>query len=319
MWAVLSTKSHQYHAAALAGNGAQGSTCRGENKDEGMPINYDKLMQTGSKDVASSYDDRDTMLYALGVGFMRDPLNKDELPFVYENGLKTVPTMATVIGWKSADLVLRLGLNYLMVVHGEQRLTLHKTLPSSADVVFDERVVGAYDKGEKGALILIEREVREKQSGDKLCTLGMTIFARGDGGFGGPKEGAPEPHVLPSRAPDLVHEADTRVDQAFLYALSGDRNPLHRDPAFAKMAGFPRPILHGLCTYGTACRSIVSTVCKYDPAKIKQFDGRFSAPVFPGETVVTEMWVDGNVVSYRSKLKERDVIVLNNGKCVLAE
>jgi acyl dehydratase len=281
-------------------------------------LKYDELMQAGSKNLAASYGDRETMLYALGVGFMRDPLNKDELPFVYENGLKTVPTMATVIGWASADLVLRLNLNLLLVVHGEQRLTLHKALPSAADVVFDERVVGAYDKGDKGALILIEREVREKQSGDKLCTLGMTIFARGDGNFGGPKEGAPEPHALPTRAPDLVHEADTRQDQAFIYALSGDRNPLHRDPAFAKMAGFPRPILHGLCSYGTACRSIISTVCKYDSTRITGFDVRMSAPVFPGETIVTEMWVDGNIVSYRSKLKERDVVVLNNGKCTLA-
>jgi acyl dehydratase len=115
-----------------------------------------------------------------------------------------------------------------------------------------------------------------------------------------------------------VHAADTRPDQAFLYALSGDRNPLHRDPNFAKMAGFPRPILHGLCTYGTACRSVLSTRCDYNPAKITSFDARFSAPVFPGETIVTEMWVDGPVVSFRSKLKERDVVVLNNGKCTLA-
>ena len=124
--------------------------------------------------------------------------------------------------------------------------------------------------------------------------------------------------MLPTRAPDLVHEADTRQDQAFIYALSGDRNPLHRDPSFAKMAGFPRPILHGLCSYGTACRSIISTVCKYDSKKIVGFDARFSAPVFPGETIVTEMWVDGNIVSYRCKLKERDVVVINNGKCTLA-
>ena len=154
--------------------------------------------------------------------------------------------------------------------------------------------------------------------GDKLCTLMSSTFARGDGGFGGPKDGAPEPHKLPDRKPDLVHECDTRPDQAFIYALSGDRNPLHRDPNVAKMAGFPRPILHGLCTYGTACRAVISSVCKYDAAKITGFDVRFSAPVFPGETIITEMWVDGPVVSFRSRLKERDVVVLNNGKCTLA-
>jgi acyl dehydratase len=284
-----------------------------------MPINYDELMQAKSSGLTVSYGDRETMLYALGVGFMRDPMNKDELSFVYENDLKTVPTMATVIGFSAGGTLARANINYLMVVHGEQRLTLHKPLPSAADVVFDERVVGVFDKGkDKGAVILLERAMREKNSGDPLCTLLMTIFARGDGGFGGPKEGAPEPHLLPTRAPDLVHECDTRPDQAFLYALSGDRNPLHRDPNIAKMVGFPRPILHGLCTYGTACRAIISTICKYDASKITGFDVRFSAPVFPGETIVTEMWVDGATVSFRSKLKERDVVVLNNGKCTLA-
>ena len=244
-------------------------------------------------------------------------MNEAELKFVYENDLQTVPTFATVIGWGQATLA-RSGINYLMVVHGEQRLTMHKPLPVEAEVIADDRVVGAIDKGEgKGALVLMEKVIREKKSGDKLCTLGSTIFARGDGGFGGPKEGAPAPHSLPSRAPDIVHACDTRQDQAFLYALSGDRNPLHRDPKIAKMAGYERPILHGLCSYGTACRAVISTVCKYDAKKIVGFDARFSSPVYPGETIVTEMWVDGSVVSFRCKLKERDVVVLNNGKCTL--
>jgi acyl dehydratase len=282
-----------------------------------MPIIYDEIMQLKSTGDEFSYGDRETMLYALGIGFMRDPLNEAELPFVYENGLRTVPTMATVIT-AGQSMIGRSGVNFLMVVHGEQRLTMHKPLPPYADIVADDRVVGAFDKGkDKGALIVTEKIIREKKSGDKLCTLSSTTFARGDGGFGGPKEGAPEPHPLPSRKPDLVHEADTRADQAFLYALSGDRNPLHRDPKVSQMAGFPRPILHGLCTYGTACRSVISTVCKYDPAKIVGFDVRFSAPVFPGETIVTEMWVDGAIVSFRSRLKERDVVCLNNGKCTL--
>ncbi len=283
-----------------------------------MPINYDEIMQLKSTGDTFRYTDREAMLYALGVGFMRDPMNPQELKYVYENDLQTVPTFATVIGWGQATLA-RSGINYLMVVHGEQRLTLHKPLPVEAEVIADERVAGAIDKGEgKGALILMEKVIREKKSGDKLCTLGVTIFARGDGGFGGPKDGAPVPHALPVRAPDLEVACDTRPDQALLYALSGDRNPLHRDPNVAKMAGYPRPILHGLCTYGTACRAVISSVCKYDAKKITGFDARFSAPVFPGETIVTEIWVDGSVVSFRCKLKERDVVVLNNGKCTLA-
>lgn len=284
-----------------------------------MPINYDELMQAKSSGLTASYTDRETMLYALGIGFGRDPMNEAELPFVYENGLKAIPTMATVIGWGAGSIMAKSGINYLMVVHGEQRVTMHKPLPAAADVVMDERVLGIFDKGaDKGAVLVTERVMKDAKSGDKLCTLMSSTFARGDGGFGGPKDGAPEPHKLPDRKPDLVHECDTRPDQAFLYALSGDRNPLHRDPKVAKMAGFPRPILHGLCTYGTACRAVISTVCKYDPHRIAGFDVRFSAPVFPGETIVTEMWVDGTVVSFRSRLKERDVVVLNNGKCTLA-
>jgi acyl dehydratase len=282
-----------------------------------MPIDYGQIMQLKLAGAPFRYTERDTMLYALGIGFMRDPLNAKELPFAYENGLRAVPTMATVLAF-AQSVIGRTGVNFLMLVHGEQRLTLHKPMPSFADVVADERITGVYDKGpDKGALIVTEKIIRDSNTGEKLCTLSATAFARGDGGFDGPKEGAPEPHTIPTRAPDLVHEADTRPDQAFLYALSGDRNPLHRDPNVSKMAGFQRPILHGLCTYGIACRSVLSTVCDYDPARIADFDARFSAAVFPGETIVTEMWLDGSMLSFRSRVKERDVICLNNGKCTL--
>jgi acyl dehydratase len=282
-----------------------------------MAINYDEIMQLKASGLPFSYRDRDTMLYALGIGFGRDPLNEAELPFVYENGLRTVPTLSTVVSWGSA-IIGKSGINYLYVLHGEQRLTVHRPMPVAAEILADERITGAFDKGEKGAIVLVEKTLRLKDTGEKLCTLTATTVARRDGGFGGPKEGAPEPHPLPTRAPDLVQACDTRPDQAFLYALSGDRNPLHRDPKVAKLAGFPRPILHGLCTYGIACRAIISTVCQYDPDRIAGFDARFSAPVFPGETIVTEIWVDGRVVSFRSKVKERDLVVINNGKCTLA-
>ncbi|MBL8781450.1 MAG: MaoC family dehydratase N-terminal domain-containing protein [Alphaproteobacteria bacterium] len=282
-----------------------------------MTVTYDGLMSLKSEGDEFTYTDRETMLYALGVGFGRDPMNEAELPFVYENGLKTVPTLATVIAWGQRTIG-QSGINYLMVVHGEQRLTVHKPLPASATIVADERVSGAVDKGAgKGALIFTEKVIRLKGTNEKLCTLGGTIFARGDGGFGGPSTGAIEPHPIPERKADVVHEADTRADQALLYRLSGDRNPLHSDPKIATMAGFPRPILHGLCSYGTACRSVLATVCKYDHTLIAGFDVRFSSPVFPGETIVTEMWKDGKVVSFRSKVKERDVVVINNGKCTL--
>ncbi len=282
-----------------------------------MPITYDEIMQLESLAFEASYSDRDAMLYALGVGFGRDPLNAKELKFVYENDLQMVPSFATVIGWGQPTLSGS-GINYLMAVHAEQRLTLHKPLPSEAEVICDARVAGAFDKGVgKGALILIEKKIREKTSNDMLCTLMATVYARGDGGFGGPREGAPAPHMIPERQPDLTVECDTRQDQALLYALSGDRNPLHRDPNVAKLAGYDRPILHGLCTYGTACRAIIGEVCDYDAKRIESFDARFSAPVFPGETIVTEIWTDGSLISFRCKAKERDQVVLNNGKCTL--
>jgi len=291
-----------------------------------MPIDYEDMMQSGATGLVSSYDEKDVMLYALGVGFGRDPLDEKELPFVYENnGLKVVPTFASVISRGEAPpaqqrMPQKSSVNFMMVVDGERRITIHKPLPPKCEVISDERYLDILDKGEgKGAVLIQERVTREKATGDKLFTIVSSIFARGDGGFGGKPQGGPALHEIPERAPDLVKECDTRPDQAFLYALSGDRNPLHRDPNVAKMVGFPRPILHGLCSYGTACRAVLSTLAEYDPARIIQFDVRFSKPVFPGETLVVEMWQDGATVSYRASVKERPgTVVLNNGRVILA-
>ncbi|HEY4076299.1 MAG TPA: MaoC/PaaZ C-terminal domain-containing protein [Rhizomicrobium sp.] len=290
-----------------------------------MPIDYDDMMQSGATGLTARYDEKDVMLYALGVGFGRDPLDEQELAFVYENnGLKVAPTFATIISRGEAPperqrMPQRSGVNFAMVVDGERRISLHKPLPPKCEIVADERYLDILDKGEgRGAVLIQERIVREAATGEKLFTLVSSIFARGDGGFGGKPNGGPPLHEIPDRAPDLVKECDTRPDQAFLYALSGDRNPLHRDPAFAKMVGFPRPILHGLCSYGTACRAILSTLAQYSPERIRQFDVRFSKPVFPGETLVVEMWADGDTISWRASVKERPgAVVLNNGLCLL--
>ena len=142
-------------------------------------------------------------------------------------------------------------------------------------------------------------------------------FARGDGGFGGPSEGQPEPHKVPTRGPDKTIDISTRPDQALVYRLCGDRNPLHSDPEFAKRAGFPKPILHGMCTYGITCRGILQTYADYDPSAFRQHAARFSSPVYPGETVTMDLWKDGNVISFEAKVKARNVAVIKSGKTVL--
>jgi acyl dehydratase len=282
-----------------------------------MAMKYDHLMSLKLEGQRHDYTDRETILYALGVGMGRDPLGEAELDYVFERGaLKTVPTLATVL--TRSALLRDSGFDYTKVLHGEQRLTLHRPLPQAGSLIADSRVVGAYDKGrDKGAVIVTETQVRSAADNQPLFTLGSTTFARGDGGFGGPAGSGPEPHRLPERAPDQVIELETRPDQALLYRLSGDRNPLHADPALAKRVGFPAPILHGLCTYGTACRGILQHVCQYDHTRILGFDVRFSSPVYPGETIAIELWQDGNTVSFRCRVAGRDAVVINNGKCLL--
>ena len=151
-----------------------------------------------------------------------------------------------------------------------------------------------------------------------MPSLTQTTFCRGDGGFGGPERAAPAPHAIPERAPDLVCDLPTRPEMALIYRLSGDVNPLHAEPDFAKAAGFPKPILHGLATFGVAGHALLKSLCGYDPARLTAIAGRFSAPVYPGETIRTEMWRDGNVVSFRARVVERDVIALNNGRAEIA-
>ena len=282
-----------------------------------MPISYPAILDLKTDGQSFAWRDRETMLYALGIGMGADPLNMDELPFVYENNLKAVPTLATVVAWGAGPMG-KTGINYLMVVHGEQSVTFHKPMPTEAQIIADSRIAGAYDKGPgKGAVIYTEIVIKDAKSGEPIATLLGSTFARGDGGFGGPSDGAPTPHEVPTRAPDQSIDIPTRPDQALIYRLSGDRNPLHSDPAIATAAGFPRPILHGLCTYGITCRAVLQTYADYDPAKIKSHAVRFSSPVYPGETITVDMWKDGDTVSFEARVKSRDVTVIKNGKTVL--
>lgn len=284
-----------------------------------MAIDYDRAMNFKIPDVEQTYTERDVMLYALGLGMGADPADRGQLDFVYEQNLKVVPTMAVVLG-ESFDWTYdpQLGMNQMMALHGEEYLTVHKPLPTSGTVVGQRRIVDIVDKGEgRGALILSERKLYNKANGDLLATLRMTGFARADGGFGGPPRQTPPPHPLPDRTPDRTCELGTIEQIALIYRLSGDWVRLHADPDVAHAAGFPRPIMHGLCSYGIACHAVLRTVCDYDPTRLARFDCRFTAPVFPGETFLVDIWVDGKVVSFRSRLKERDVVAISNGRAEL--
>ncbi|HEY4142005.1 MAG TPA: MaoC/PaaZ C-terminal domain-containing protein [Pseudolabrys sp.] len=284
-----------------------------------MAIDYDKLLVLKIPDAEQSYDAKDCILYALGVGLGLDPVNEDELPFVYEKNLKVLPTLGTVLASPGFWLrELDTGIDWVKLVHGEHSMVMHKPLEGHGTLTSKSRVFDVVDKGEgKGAIVYSERTVSDKASGDLICTIVQTTFCRGDGGFGGPVRPQRQPHAIPERTPDHVCELATRPETALIYRLSADLNPLHADPAVAKAAGFPKPILHGLATFGVAGHAVLKTVCGYDPAKLGSIDGRFSAPVYPGETIRTELWRDGDVVSFRAKVVERDVVAINNGRATL--
>lgn len=284
-----------------------------------MAIDYRHLMSLESRDNVYRYGDQETMLYALGVGMGRDPLDERELDFVFERGtLKTLPSMASTVA--RVPLLEDCGWDYSRVLHGEEGLVLHRPLPPAAELVADARVVEAYDKGrDKGALIYTETTVRDAGDGEPLFTLTRGIFARGDGGFGGASGSSPKPHPVPQRSPDASAVRETRPGQALLYRLSGDRNPLHADPALARRVGFPVPILHGLCTCGIACTALLEVACDYDHTRIGGLAVRFSAPVYPGDAITTDLWFDGTVVSFECRVEARGVHVIRNGKCTLRD
>jgi acyl dehydratase len=281
-----------------------------------MAIVYDKLLALDIPDVERAYTERDPIFYALSLGLGQDPVNTDELPFVYEENTKVFPTFPVVAaqpGFWARELDT--GIDWVKVVHGEHDLVLHNPLPARGTLTSHTRVIDVIDKGPgKGALVLSRRQLNDKTTGQLYATITQTTFCRGDGGFGGPARTAPEPHALPTRTPDAVCDLVTRPEMALLYRWNADMNPLHADPAIATAAGFPRPILHGLATFGVSGHAILKTMCGYDPGRFKSMAVRFSAPVYPGETIRTEMWRDGAIVSFRARVIERDVVVLNNGR-----
>lgn len=285
-----------------------------------MTLNYKKVLALDLPQVEHAFGPKDCILYALGVGLGQDPTDERQLAFVYEKNLQVLPTFAVVLGYSPYSFRLpELGITWSHVVHGEHGLRLHKPIPAQGTVLGQVRILDVVDKGiDRGALIYSERGIADKATGDLLATITQTTFCRADGGFGGPKRDTPPPHAIPERAPDMVCDLPTRPETALLYRLSGDVNPLHADPAFAKTAGYPRPILHGLATFGVAGHALLKEVCGYDPTRLRAMSARFSAPVYPGETIRAEIWRDGAVVSFRARVLERDAIAINNGRAEVA-
>jgi acyl dehydratase len=281
-----------------------------------MAIDYDRLKAWSFAPVEQTYSTRDVMLYALGIGIGENPLDAGQLDFVYEKRLKVLPTMAAVLGspgfWQRSPGT---GLDALRLVHGEQSVTWHRPLPIAATIRAQTRITAIVDKGkDKGALVAVERAVFDKATGDALATVQAVTFCRADGGFGDRGDVLPAPHRVPAREPDVEVALQTVPQAALIYRLSGDDNPLHADPEVAQQAGFAKPILHGLATYGIAGYAIIKAFGNYRPESLRSLRARFSAPVYPGERIRTQMWRDGNVISFRSYADERGVMVLDAGR-----
>ena len=277
-----------------------------------MPLDPSAVGATGEP-TEYSWSSKDCLLYALGVGAGQiDPVN-EELQFTTENSKgveqQVLPTFAVIAGGAGMSAMTRAGtFNFAMLVHGEQGIRLNRPLPVEGRVRVTGRVTGIYDKG-SGGVIATESETVDASTGEPMFTTTASVFIRGEGGFGGERGPSGPRNVPPERDPDHVTTYDTRRDQALLYRLSGDRNPLHSDPSFAALAGFERPILHGLCTYGFTGRALLHALCGSDPARFGAMEGRFSKPVMPGDTLTVRMWLDGDSAVFRTENQNGDVVI----------
>jgi len=250
---------------------------------------------------------KDAMLYALGVG-----CGVDELRFSTEKNQLVLPTFAVIVGMGGIPFD-RIGkFNFAMLVHGDQAIEVSGPIPPNGKVRTKGRVAGIYDKG-KGALVVFECESVDAETGAPRFKNRMGAFIRGEGGFGGERGPQAPPFETPSRKPDHEVAYETTRDQALLYRLSGDMNPLHSDPDLAKSVGFPKPILHGLCTYGFTGRALLHGLCGGDPARFRSMEGRFTKPVFPGESLTVKMWVDGGSALFQT-VNPAGEVVLDQGR-----
>lgn len=278
-------------------------------------IDPDKILDKMIARRESTYRAEDCILYALGLGFGSDPTDPNQLSFVYEKNIQTLPTMSLVLGYPGFWLKdPQYKVDWQKVLHAEEQLIIHNPLPPAGTMIGETYIDAIVDRGpNRGAFIYTRKEVRGESDGKLFATVNSNTLARADGGCGGNSKRRVRPIEIPNRKPDDVCVLPTIPQQALLYRLCGDMNPLHADPQIAKGGGFERPILHGRSTMGVAQHAILKVCCEYDPHRIKSINLRFSAPFLPGETLRTEIWQDGANIYFRSLADERDVVVLNNG------
>lgn len=263
--------------------------------------------------VEESYDAARTILYALGVGARPEG---NGLRYVYEKDLRAIPTFAVMLAGEGFWLQdPRTGVDWSKILHGAQTLEIHSPLPPTGRLVGHMKVDALVDRGvERGAVIHYSRTLHDAETQTLIATVGLTVHMRGDGGFGSSSGELPVAHPMPEGEPDATITLDTRTEQAAIYRLSGDMNPLHIDPEFAAKVGFERPILHGLCSYGIAARGAIDLLCDGDPDRLRRFDVRFTAPVHSGDTLAIDVWRQGEgQAAFRVRVPERNSVVLNNG------
>jgi acyl dehydratase len=278
-----------------------------------MPLNPDYILSYPFQPIEARITDDDVMFYALSIGIGRDPLDPWDLRYVYEQDLKVFPTMPLVIGHPGNWMIdPQTGITRTMVVHGGQRLQRFKDLPIGGTVVSTNRVAAVWDKGDKGAILDLVRETFDKATGDLIARSESSVFCRADGGFGG--EAGPQPvNIVPEGPAHRSAEAPTDASMALLYRLNNDRNPLHADPAVAARAGFSRPILHGLATYGVAAAAIARS---RPDQTLTSIGARFSRPVLPGDTIAVDMWDAEDGILFQARVGEK--VVLDRGRALLA-
>ena len=277
-----------------------------------MPIDRDKALSYKFSEGEGGWNRDDVILYHLGLGAGVPQTDPGELEYTYEKNLKVLPSFSTVASRGEFHHLLKvpgLEFNLALVLHGEQEIELHQPLPPEAKLKSETRIAEIYDKG-KAALLILEVSTVDA-GGDPLFTNRMSLFLRGEGGFGGPA-GPKAQNAAPDREPDGAVESKTLPQQALLYRLNGDKNPLHCDPDFAKLAGFEMPIIHGLCSYGIACKAVVDDALGGDVTRVARYSARFAGVGFPGETFVTRYWRENETILIECRAKERDAIIISN-------